>query len=87
MENCKICNQELTQPTKGRNRTYCDSTCRRMAEFEVRRINRRLERLEDRLINEQEPDPLIQPDEEKITFLEDAIRRQKQQLFDLIKED
>lgn len=87
MENCKVCNQELTQPTKGRSRTYCNTTCRRMAEFEVRRINRRLERLEDRLINEQEPNPLIEPDEIRITFLETEIFRQKQQLFDLIKED
>jgi len=33
----------------GRPATYCSVACRRMAELEVKRINRRLEALEERL--------------------------------------
>ena len=40
---CAKCGDELEQPTTGRPRTYCGPTCRRAAEFELRRLQRQLE--------------------------------------------
>ena len=34
----------------GRPSIYCSQTCRRLAEFEISRLNKRLERLEDQLL-------------------------------------
>ena len=46
MSNCKKCGAELRIPTTGRPPTYCGVACRRSAEFEIRRINKRLETYE-----------------------------------------
>jgi len=37
------------QAATGRPPSYCSEGCRRAAEFEIRRLNRRLERLEERV--------------------------------------
>jgi hypothetical protein len=48
---CLICKEPLEQPTTGRPRVYCSTACRRAAELEIRRCNRRLERLEESASN------------------------------------
>jgi hypothetical protein len=40
------CGTPLSKPPTGRPPSYCSRTCRRAAEFEIRRCERRLERLE-----------------------------------------
>lgn len=45
---CPICGTALPAPKPtGRPATYCGPRCKRMAEFELRRLQSRLERLED----------------------------------------
>jgi hypothetical protein len=40
------CGKPLSKPATGRPPSYCSTTCRRATEFEIRRCERRLERLE-----------------------------------------
>ena len=46
---CVICEQELPpiKPGAGRRAKFCGTPCRRAREFEIRRIQARLSRLED----------------------------------------
>ena len=44
---CRYCSGELRVSKRGRPPNYCSVGCRRAAEYEVRRMSRRLERLED----------------------------------------
>lgn len=46
-DQCVKCRRALEQTGTGRPKAYCGEGCRRAAEHEVRRISRRLERLED----------------------------------------
>jgi hypothetical protein len=46
-EACLICGATLERPATGRPPTYCGVPCRRAAELERGRLDRRLERLED----------------------------------------
>ncbi|MEC4747959.1 hypothetical protein [Methylomicrobium sp. Wu6] len=49
--NCIKCGRDFTTTaTTGRPPSYCSTACRRAAEMEITRINRRLEALEDELI-------------------------------------
>lgn len=53
MTSCPIDGRPLTRPATGRPPTYCSVACRRVAEAELRRIDRRLATLEsdrDRVI-------------------------------------
>jgi hypothetical protein len=43
---CLKCRAPLTPTDVGRPPTYCSTGCRRAAEYELRRIQRHLERLE-----------------------------------------
>lgn len=43
---CRICGEPLSQPTTGRSRRYCSTTCRRAAEYQLKRLNEHLTRLE-----------------------------------------
>ncbi len=46
------CGKSLEQPAgAGRPPTYCGTACRRAAEFEIRRLDKLLARLEDRLVD------------------------------------
>jgi hypothetical protein len=44
---CLKCGGELQPPDVGRPPSYCSPACRRAAEFELRRLQRRIERHED----------------------------------------
>ena len=46
---CVKCGRAVEQPPTGRSRNYCSTGCRRTAEFEIRRLVRRIERLETNL--------------------------------------
>lgn len=48
---CIKCGAPLAQPDTGRPKTYCSTVCRRAAEFEIRRIVRRIETMELALRN------------------------------------
>lgn len=43
---CRVCSAELTLPRTGRPPRYCTVTCRRTAEYALKRANRHLEGLE-----------------------------------------
>ena len=45
---CLKCRTPLTPTAAGRPPSYCSTGCRRAAEYELRRIQRHLERLEGR---------------------------------------
>ena len=45
-ESCLKCGEPLQRPAAGRPPTYCSTTCRRAAESERRRLQRRLQGLE-----------------------------------------
>lgn len=50
MNQCVKCGKPIqTTATTGRPPDYCSASCRRAAEYEVRRVNRRIEMLEERL--------------------------------------
>lgn len=45
---CAKCGAPLDKPSgAGRPRIYCSTACRRLAELAIRRLNRRLEHLEE----------------------------------------
>lgn len=44
--NCLTCERAIEFSGKGRPPTYCSKFCRRVAEYEIRRIQRRLIKLE-----------------------------------------
>ena len=46
---CRSCSRPLNVPATGRPPQYCGTECRRIAEFSVRRVQRRLQSLEDDL--------------------------------------
>lgn len=51
---CLKCGGPLPAPAgTGRPRRFCSTGCRRGAEYELRRLQRHLERLEERLGNER----------------------------------
>jgi hypothetical protein len=43
---CVICERPLLELGQGRPRLYCSTRCRRVAEYELRRLQRHLERTE-----------------------------------------
>jgi hypothetical protein len=52
--NCPKCGNELPQREgAGRPARYCSTTCKRAAAYEITRLNRRLQSLEDRASNER----------------------------------
>ena len=51
-DTCPSCGKELPPPAEtGRPRVYCGEPCKRMAGYELTRLNRHLEKLETRLSN------------------------------------
>lgn len=54
---CLKCGGKLKRPATGRPPKFCSTGCRRAAEYELRRLQRRLEALEERASAlRQEPD-------------------------------
>ena len=45
---CKSCGKRIALKARGRPSDYCSTACRRASEFEIRRLNTRIARLEDR---------------------------------------
>ena len=59
--NCQKCGISIEKPPTGRPPRYCGKACRSAAGYEIRRITRRLEKLEEqRDRNAQETDAPIQ---------------------------
>jgi hypothetical protein len=53
-KHCANCGVKLPPPAKtGRPRTFCGEPCKRAAGYEITRINRRLEKLEQQLVDER----------------------------------
>jgi hypothetical protein len=46
-DTCVKCGLAVQQPSTGRRRRYCSTGCRRAREYELKRLQRRLESLED----------------------------------------
>ncbi len=43
---CATCRTSIRQSGRGRPARYCGTPCRRAAEYRIKRLNRRIERLE-----------------------------------------
>lgn len=50
MQECAICQAELEQSKTGRPKQYCSTGCRRMAEREIKRLEKRIAELEGDLM-------------------------------------
>lgn len=50
---CLVCRKPLERPENGRPPSYCSTSCRRAAEYELRRLQRRLQALEDQASRER----------------------------------
>lgn len=86
---CKSCGAPLAVSSGGRPADYCSTACRRMAEFAIRRVSKRLENLEARLSgNRISPDGLCwwQPKADTIAALEAEIALQTDRLRELLAE-
>ncbi len=51
MSNCVICTQPLEQKSTGRPRQYYSTSCRKMSEREVKRVEKRITYLEDKIMD------------------------------------
>lgn len=75
---CLRCAEPIERrPGRGRPQVYCGPACRRSVELEVRRIVRRLERLENRVSNlrlQHYPMPVIRATEAELARLEARLR-------------
>ena len=58
-ETCIKCHEPLRQPATGHPRWYCSPACRRSGEFEIRRIQQRLQKLEDMLVDQRHLDSYL----------------------------
>ncbi len=89
-QKCAVCSKKF--PTSSKGKKYCSEGCRRIAEFEIRRINRRLERLEDRRADEEMDvlapvhynDMLGRSPEERLHTIETQIKAEKTRLAALV---
>ena len=71
---CKSCGKELIDDGgKGRKPSYCSTACRRESEFRIRRINRLLEKLEDRAIALRDPYRFAIDRDGEAEFVQDEI--------------
>lgn len=52
---CRKCGSPVLASTGGRHAVYCSTACRRLVEFEIRRLTRALDELENRRLQLQEP--------------------------------
>jgi hypothetical protein len=55
---CRQCGTALTKPPTGRPPRWCSVGCRRAAEYEIRRISRHLEQLEERVLRMPDVDQM-----------------------------
>ena len=84
MTTCATCQASLTQPATGRPRVFCSVPCRRVAESEVRRIERRLEQLDDYLTTAGRTAWAFTPRQHEADMahtrrqIEDAVARQRE---------
>jgi len=53
-ETCVACAGPVTQPATGRPAKFCSTACRRAADLEVRRLDRRLSTAEDNLVRRRD---------------------------------
>lgn len=86
---CRSCGTPLAVSSGGRPADYCSTACRRMAEFAIRRVSKRLENLEARLSeNRLSPDWLCcwQTKAESIAALEAEIELESARLRKLLGE-
>jgi hypothetical protein len=55
MATCRKCSAPVLDPDVGRPRDYCSTACRRLVEFEIRRLTRQLEALEAERLHLEQP--------------------------------
>ncbi len=82
---CAKCGGEIPEQEIGRPKIYCSTGCRRAAEFEIRRINSTLGKLEEKLTNARLGygcDP-----EKTVKLLQSEIVRHEARLVALLEEN
>ena len=86
-DTCPSCGNGLPPPaTTGRPRTYCGEPCKRMAAYEITRINRRLEKLEDNLSSQRVFCEQWGSPKSVITIIENEISLTRNRLLELLAE-
>ncbi|MFI0377042.1 MAG: hypothetical protein ACH255_11905 [Candidatus Thiodiazotropha sp.] len=81
--NCLICEKPIEYAGQGRPPAYCGKLCRRAAEYEIRRIQRRLTKLETRL-SELQAEPYTWAAEFGIPKLKKQIQSVNERLLQLL---
>ena len=83
---CRKCLRPLPdQPATGRPKIYCSPTCRRMSEFEIGRVNRLIDTLEDSLARFRSG--LATSFFYDIPAIEAALERQRNRMHELLEPD
>ena len=84
---CAFCGDELPPPAEtGRPRTFCGETCKRAAAYEITRINRRLEKLEDNLSSQRVFCEQWGSPKSVITIIENELTLTRKRLLELLAE-
>jgi hypothetical protein len=90
---CVKCGSPLQAPATGRPPTYCGETCREAAAYEIKRLNPRLESLENNASKAREyiavefPDP-FKPEgyrEKRLAFYQEEIATCEARLQELLR--
>src|SRR6476469_3074774 len=91
---CRVCAAPLVIPATGRRPRYCSVTCRRQAEYELKRINLHLSRVEwerdharDRLEEGGQSTVARRATERRLARLEADVARYKADLRQLLDYD
>lgn len=90
---CKKCGRNLAKPRTGRPPRWCSTGCRRAAEYEITRLQRRLERLEEQREKRRGEkgdamrDYLGRPQAEAVQALEDGIHEAETRLRQLLSDE
>jgi hypothetical protein len=85
---CRVCGTGIEATGKGRPAVYCGTGCRRMAEYDVRRINNTITELEREARSLRNPATLKLPtDEAHAAFLAAEIAAARGRLRELLADD
>lgn len=82
---CLTCGAAVAARSTGRPLTYCSKGCRRVAEYEIRRVNETISKLEFDARWLRNPARLpLQSDAEHLAFLLDEIEAARERLRKLL---
>ena len=82
---CPSCGNGLPPPAKtGRPAVYCSEPCKRLAAYEIVRVNRRLEKLEGRLSDQRIFCEQWGTPKSAVTIIENELNLTRKRLLELL---